>query len=95
MPVLQLPASRKGSKGKVQPPRADRLQMGSWTCVSSLLREKTHKDICVNSDTYMKPNLLLCIAMFLSGGLFGCSSLGTKTGTAVEDQPPVTLGYPE
>ena len=41
----------------------------------------------------MKTKLLLGLALVLSGGLFGCSSLGIKTGTMVEDQPPVTLGY--
>jgi hypothetical protein len=41
----------------------------------------------------MKPNPILWLALVLSGGLFGCSSFGTKTGTTVEDQPPVTLGH--
>jgi hypothetical protein len=53
----------KGDKAKVKLARqlreqttmtlrwiADRLQMGSWTYVSNLLREQRQKSICVNSE---------------------------------------------
>jgi hypothetical protein len=59
----ELASRPKGDKGKVKLPRrlrgettmtlrwiADRLQMGSWTYVSNLLREKTQPNICVKSE---------------------------------------------